>query len=163
MIKHQKISHRKLAIFFIISAISMLIAWKIQPFIHNNDKAVDLIVNVFSILAGFLIAIMTLFADINIGENENWRSIEIRSQEQNKKYAKNELLFYGYLLVLAFVFISILLPKDDSYGAIVLWTERIYVFLAIISFCYSLFLPVKIKRMQQEKINRLLSERKPKI
>lgn len=37
--------------------------WFGQDLIHDNDDARDLIVTVFSILAGFLIAVMTLLGD----------------------------------------------------------------------------------------------------
>ncbi len=52
--------------FLLIACISAFLAWKGQPFVHGNEKAVDLIINVFAILAGFLIAIMTLFSDMRL-------------------------------------------------------------------------------------------------
>ena len=57
--------------FLLIACISAFLAWKGQPFVHGNEKAVDLVVNVFAILAGFLIAIMTLFSDMRFDEDAN--------------------------------------------------------------------------------------------
>lgn len=46
-------------------------------------EAVDLIINVFAILAYFLIAIMTLFSDMRFDEDANWRQIQIREAYKN--------------------------------------------------------------------------------
>ena len=41
--------------FILIAILSGLLAYLGQPFVHGNEKAVDLVINVFAILAGFLL------------------------------------------------------------------------------------------------------------
>ncbi|HGG9983471.1 TPA: hypothetical protein ACJKEI_001808, partial [Neisseria meningitidis] len=136
--------------FLLIACISAFLAWKGQPFVHGNEKAVDLIINVFAILAGFLIAIMTLFSDMRFDEDANWRQIQIREGVQEQRYIKHSLLFYTYLAVLVCVFIVILLAhivillahkEEYKNGPAIFWLERSYLFLACISIFYSVFLP----------------------
>ncbi|MCI4078616.1 hypothetical protein MM809_38615, partial [Klebsiella pneumoniae] len=97
----------------------------------------------FAILAGFLIAIMTLFSDMRFDEDANWRQIQIREDVQEQRYIKHSLLFYTYLAVLVCVFIVILLAHKEEYknGPAIFWLERSYLFLACISIFYSVFLP----------------------
>ena len=77
--------------FILIAILSGLLAYLGQPFVHGNEKAVDLVINVFAILAGFLIAIMTLFSDMRFDEDANWRQIQIREGVQEQRYIKHFL------------------------------------------------------------------------
>ena len=96
--------------FALITILSGMLAWLGQPFIHGNEKAIDIIIYVFSILSGFLIAIMTLFGDIKYNQNVNWRKLQLQENASKQRYSKHFLLFYGYLSVLISVFISVLAP-----------------------------------------------------
>lgn len=151
--------------FLLIACISAFLAWKGQPFVHGNEKAIDLIINVFAILAGFLIAIMTLFSDMRFDEDANWRQIQIREGVQEQRYIKHSLLFYTYLAVLVCVFIVILLAHKEEYknGPAIFWLERSYLFLACISIFYSVFLPGNLIKSRKEEFKKLMEKKKPKI
>lgn len=49
-----------------------------QPWIHENERAINVIVTSFSILAGFLIAIMTIIGDPAISFWRSWRGYDRR-------------------------------------------------------------------------------------
>ena len=159
----QEIDNRKVATFVVIIVLSGVVSCTAQPLIHGNEKAVDLIVNVFSILAGFLVAIMTLFSDFSINNETNWREVTLKRHTISVRAAKNKNLFYCYLLVLVFVFISVLLSKStiEWHQEVVKYAECIYLFLACIAWGYSLFLPNNIYRLQKEKLDSALKECKP--
>lgn len=159
----REIDIRKVTIFIIIIVFSGIISYFAQPHIHGNEKAVDLIINVFSILAGFLVAIMTLFSDFSINNETNWREVSLQKQTIRVRAAKNKHLFYCYLIVLVFVFISILFAKSEGYlyQEIVKYAEYIYLYFASIALGYSLFLPNKIYQLQKEKLDNAIKERKP--
>ena len=54
--------------FISFAAVAGLIAGLFgQPFIHGNERAISVIVNVFSILAGFLLLTNGLFGDFFFG------------------------------------------------------------------------------------------------
>lgn len=158
-----KVDARKVVTFLFIIILSSIISYFIQPFIHGNEKAIDLIINVFSILAGFLVAIMTLFSDFSINNETNWRELSLKKNTIRVRAAKNKYLFYCYLLVLIFVFISILLSKSEIewHKIVVKYAEYAYLIFACISLCYSVFLPKKIYQLQKEKLDSALKERKP--
>ena len=100
--------------FILISILSALLAYVGQPFVHENEKAIDLIINVFSILSGFLIAIMTLFTDMKFDEDANWRQLKLQENLQEQRYTKHSFLFYVYLCVLVFVFLVVLLKNNKD-------------------------------------------------
>lgn len=160
-----EIDAQKVCTFFVIVVLSCVISYFTQPYIHGNEKAIDLIINVFSILAGFLVAIMTLFSDFTIDNETNWREISHQEKNIRVRATKNKSLFYCYLLVLIFVFLSILLEKSkvEWHKVIVMCAEYIYITFSCIALGYSLFLPSKIYHLQKEKIDLALKERKPNI
>ncbi len=159
----REIDTRKVLTFIIIVGLSGIISYFAQPHIHNNEKAVDLIINVFSILAGFLVAIMTLFSDFSINNETNWREVSLQKQTIRVRAAKNKHLFYCYLMVLVFVFVSILFTQseDPLHQEVVKYAEYIYLYFASIALGYSLFLPNKIYQLQKEKLDNAIKERKP--
>lgn len=150
--------------FILIAILSGLLAYLGQPFVHGNEKAIDLIINVFAILAGFLIAIMTLFSDMRFDEDANWRQIKIREDVQEQRYSKHSMLFYTYLAVLVCVFLVILLAHKEEYknGQIICWLERGYLFLACISIFYSVFLPGNLIKNRKEEFRKLMDKKRPK-
>lgn len=159
----REIDIRKVVTFIIIVVLSGIISYFVRPYIHGNEKAVDLIINVFSILAGFLVAIMTLFSDFSINNETNWREVSLQKQTIRVRAAKNKHLFYCYLMVLIFVFISILFAKSEEtlHKNIVKSAEYIYLYFASVALSYSLFLPNKIYQLQKEKLDNVIKERKP--
>ena len=147
----------------LIVCLSAFLAWKGQPFIHGNEKAVDLIINVFSILAGFLIAIMTLFSDIQFDQDANWRKLQLQETLTEQRYAKHSLLFYTYLFVLICVFLTVLLGKQpqmtDCFWFV--WLEYMYLWLASISVCYSFMLPSKLIQIRKKQYSSLIKDKLP--
>lgn len=150
--------------FLLFAMIAAFLAWKGQIFIHRNDKAIDLIINVFSILTGFLIAILTLLSDLQIDENANWRKLSLNENRYKQRYNKHSLLFYTYLLTLVFIFLTILLSHNDEYkdGKIICSLEYIYLWFVCISLIYSAFLPSRLIQIRNERLQRILGSKKPK-
>lgn len=148
----------------LVVLLSGWLACMAQPFVHGNEKAVDLIINVFAILAGFLIAIMTLFSDMQFDQDANWRKLELARNLQEQRYLKHSWLFYTYLLVLVCVFMVVLLNHHPAYqnSALIIWCERAYLFCACVSLFYSFFLPSKLTQIQKERMKQLIEEKKPK-
>lgn len=144
--------------FLCLAIIAAFLAWKGQPFLYENEKALDIIINVFSILSGFLIAILTLFSDIRV-DGANWRKLELQEQVQVQRYNKHALLFFAYLSVLITAFVTnLLIGQPNSIwknSLLVIWLERICLFLTILSITYSLFLPSNLIKMRKKELNKL--------
>lgn len=152
--------------FTCFTIVAAFLAWKGQPFVHANEKAIDIIINVFSILAGFLIAILTLFSDMRFDESANWRKLELQEAVQQQKNGKHSLLFFAYLFVLVVVFLVVLLTGQansslkDSQA--VIYLERSYLFLAVLSVIYSLSLPSNLLKIRKQEFDRLQKSKLPK-
>lgn len=158
-------SYRPLIRFVLIICLSALLAWQGQPLVRGNEKAIDLIINTFSILAGFLIAIMTLFSDMRFDEDANWRQLQIREDLQNRRYGRHSWLFYSYMTVLICVFIVVLLENksDHKNGIMLLCFEYIYLFLACVSVFYSFLLPSRLIQIRKEAFEQLIKNKEPRF
>ncbi|MBH1548776.1 hypothetical protein I5U02_02185 [Stenotrophomonas maltophilia] len=135
--------------------LSGLVAWKFQPLIHGNTDALNTIVTVFSILAGFLVAVITIVGDGVLLGRASWRRDEHAISGVRKRLTRHKLMFQIYLVVLALVFAIQLHGKSTDWMP---WCERLMLFLASFAFLASLTLPGQIF---QERIKKLESQRGP--
>lgn len=129
-----------------------------QPLIHGNQDAINIIVTMFSILAGFLVAIITLVGDPKSLPSGNWQKAQLGYTRTYNRLVRHKWLFKLYLTTLALVFLSVLLKdKLQDYQLII---ERIYLALALAAFVFSLRLPSTLMIIQQERIEHEINERR---
>lgn len=148
-------------IFFIVALIlSALAGWFGQPLIHGNKEAIGVIVNVFSILAGFLVTIMTLLGEPSLFRGRSWRSEAVRRSNVYRRLVRHKWLFITYLSVLGLVFASTLITGKHPEHEAVIWLERIYLGLSALAFILSLVLPSRLMSLQLARFDELVDERK---
>lgn len=135
--------------------LSGLVAWKFQPLIHGNTDALNTIVTVFSILAGFLVAVITIVGDGVMLGKVSWRRDEQAISGVKRRLTRHKLMFQVYLVVLALVFAIQLHGKSADWMP---WCERLMLFLATFAFLASLTMP---GQLFQERIKKLESQRQP--
>ncbi|MEN7972682.1 MAG: hypothetical protein ABFR47_02485 [Verrucomicrobiota bacterium] len=152
----------KLCLYTILAMeIAVIIAYFGQPLIHGNDQAVNIIVTVYSILAGFLVAIIAIIGDPLLIPPGSWRIAEGNRPKTIQRLNRHKYLFYTYILSLAAIFASVLIK--DKHPNMTKWLERIYLFLSVFAFEFSLCLPGALMRMQQERVDHIIeSKRKNK-
>lgn len=131
--------------------------WCGLDFVHNNEKARDVIVTVFSILAGFLIAIMTLLGDQSVLPG-SWRIAETQREAIRSKLIRQKWLFYFYLVTLSLIFIHTLI--ETKYLVLADWIERGYFGFAVTSFILSFKLPSTLMEVQTDRIDAVIGARK---
>lgn len=142
---------------------SGLCAWLGQPLVHDNQDAVGVIVNVFSILAGFLVTIMTLLGEPMLFRGATWRTEAVKRNNVYRRLVRHKWLFVLYLAVLGLIFVSTLVTKKFPDHAAVVWIERVYLGLATFAFCLSLTLPSRLMNLQMDRFDELVeARRKPK-
>ena len=128
-----------------------------QPRVHGNNDAVDVIVTVFSVLAGFLVAIVIILGDTTTllpgGVRVATKQRRVIRRNLNRKHA----LFYTYLITLGLIFVSKLLADTDE---MLPWVERIYLFLATLGFVLSFRLPSALRSVQERRLEIAIEERK---
>lgn len=129
-----------------------------QPLIHGNQDAINIIVTMFSILAGFLVAIITLVGDPKSLPSGSWQKAELGYKRTYNRLVRHKWLFKLYLTTLACVFLSVLLKdKLQDYQIII---ERIYLAFALAAFIFSIKLPSTLMVIQQERIEHEINERR---
>lgn len=122
-----------------------------QPLIHGNDQAINVIVTVFSILAGFLVAIIAVIGDRALLPGSGWQLAELGRQRLIQRLVRYKWLFFAYLMTLGLVFVSLLLKSLNP--SLIVLLERSYLFLAAFTFILSLRLPWTLTKIQEERID----------
>lgn len=153
-----KIDWRAVVITIVAAAIAAAGAYWGQPLIHGNDMAINVIVTVFSILAGFLVAIIAIVGDPLLIPAGTWRIAEGTREKTIQRLTRHKYLFHAYLIALALVFASTLMK--DTHQCVGVWLERTYLFLSIFAFLISLRLPATLMKTQQERVDHLIEERR---
>lgn len=136
---------------------SVLFSFFLTNSLTNNNDALNLVANVFSILSGFLLLVITMSGE-NSSITNNLSVLDVAYQETrftirfNKYYA----LFLLYISTLALIFIYYLLSKSkapQNNASIVIRDSLGYIisFLTCFSFIQSTFIPLKIKELFKEK------------
>src|SRR5574337_1653524 len=100
------VSPRKIAITGATCVVSALAAWFLQPSYHNNANAIMVAATVFSVLAGFLIAVIAITADERSLRGHNWRQDVVYLELIRTDVRRHRNLFVLYLLVLLLVFVG---------------------------------------------------------
>ena len=131
-----------------------------QPLVHGNDQAAGIIVTVYSILAGFLVAIIAIVGDPLLVPPGSWRIAEGNREKTVRRLTRHKHLFYIYLLSLGMIFAAALVK--GSHPTCTIWLERGYLFLSVFAFVLSLCLPGALMRMQQERIDHIIESRRRK-
>ncbi len=86
-------------------------AYFCQPLIHGNQDAINVIVTVFSILAGFLVAVITLVGDPKSIPSGGWQIARLGSDLTYNRLSRHKWLFKSYLITLFLIFISIVIQR----------------------------------------------------
>jgi hypothetical protein len=129
-----------------------------QPLIHGNSDAVNVIVTVFSILSGFLVAVITIIGDPSVAASrDRWRFSELHRDNVRRRLTRNKWLFVLYLVTVSLVFLAALVKNIPS---IVLWVERAYLCLAVLAFCQSYKLPWALANIQMRRYDDIIEDQR---
>ena len=128
------------------------------PWYHGNSDARSVLVTVFSILAGFLVAVMAIVADDRSLVGRNWREDTFFLRSIRAQLTRHRLLFQLYLLILVLCFVDALHPNWSP--DLQLWVERVTIFLSLIGLMFSFLLPEQLTRRHLDRLTRLIEERR---
>lgn len=146
-----------IVIFLLNISVSAVFSFLLTDSLTNNSDALNLVANVFSILTGFLLLVITMSSDsasITQGLSKDEKSNQ--DTRFNMRFNKYYALFIVYLIVLALIFIHYLLAKNltntQEYFKYVKSTIAYSItFLTSLSFIQSVFIPLKIREIYEEK------------
>jgi hypothetical protein len=132
-----------------------------QPLIHNNETAVNVIVTVFSIFAGFLVAIMTIMGDPGAFSGRSWRANELNRGTVYNRLIRQKWMFILYLTTLGLIFAASLIK--NILPDFLVWIERIYLGAAITAFILSLGLPSSLMEIQLARHDELIESKRRQV
>ena len=125
----------------------------------NNNDALNLVANVFSILSGFLLLVITMSGE-NSSISKSLNALDKANQSTRfyMRFVKSYTLVLMYIITLALIFVFYLLSKDKTHSGIYFEYTKTTIaysisFLTCFSFIQSTFIPLKIKELFEEKKN----------
>jgi hypothetical protein len=136
-------------------------AYYAQPYTGHNSDAVLIIATVFSVFAGFLIAVITIIGDPVMIQEGSWRIAEVGHDTMRNRLFAHIVLFILYLFTIALLFVGVILEKalecPYTIKSVVEWC---YLFLGITSFLLTLALPVSLWNMQKARYEAEIERRR---
>jgi O-antigen/teichoic acid export membrane protein len=121
-----------------------------QPAAEKNSDLILIVVTVFAIFAGFLIAIISVIGDPVMIKEGSWRVSELGRDRMEGRLLWHIALFCLYLVTIGLLFVGVVLEKTLADGSLwKLWIERFYLFFGISSFLLTFLLPASLVEMQR--------------
>ena len=130
------------------------------PYANGNVEALRILVTAFSILAGFLIAIITMAGDPKMLYPGTWKVASAHRREIKRALTRYQCLFYVYLTVIVLAFSAALFSKIATNLQIVNWIERVALSLGVAALFWSFGLPTAIIRIQLDRLTGEVEERR---
>lgn len=153
-----KTSWRKVIFFALSLLVAGVFAWKFQPRYHDNSNALTVLVTVFSILAGFLVAVMAIVSNDRALRGKNWRQDTFYLLQIRRDLRKHAALFYLYLAILALVFLASL---NLGWPCIVQdGLEVFLLFLSCLAMLWSFSLPGQLMRQHLSDLEKIIKDRR---
>jgi hypothetical protein len=134
-----------------------------QPYIDPNSDAVLIVITVFAVFAGFLIAIISVLGDPALLPEGSWRAAEMRRDTVERRLIWHSWLFTAYLVTIALLFTGVVLSKarlDENHLWIKEWIERGYLFIGISAFLFSFALPWTMRTIQRRRVDTEIERRR---
>lgn len=141
--------------------VSIFVSYLFSSTITKNKDALNLIVNTFSILSGFLFIVIAAIGELAVFKKEDSSAEKIRKYENfNIRFTRFSSLFILYLFVLLAIFVGFILENvsksENELCNIVLEITQILIpyiitFSACFCFLASIQLPWSLKRFVEEK------------
>ena len=141
--------------------VSAAVGYFFQPMVAHNSDAVNTVVTIFSILAGFLIAVITLIAEPTLKQAKNWQELQLMKQTVQRKLFRQKLLFFLYLITLGVALGTFLVP--DAQAELRRWLETVFLGLATFVFLASFDLPGSLMKIQMERYEAEMDATKPQV
>lgn len=144
----------KIFAFIGIIAISIAGSYLGKNTISNDQDALNLIVNFFSIFTGILVALISIIGDpADILDSDNWRSAFYKKNKSTNELIRICFLFYCYFITLFFIFASFFID-EKNFNFIKSAIEYMYTFFACFSILLSFNLPIMLVKYQKSKLNK---------
>ena len=123
--------------------------------LSNDPNILGVIASIFSILAGVLIAVISILGDPSMLLDQSWRHSYLSAEETQRKIHRQTDVFMIYVLLLISLFAFMLCSGNASYFW---WLQRITFFLTALAFFASLSLPFTLRSIQRKRLDRAIQQ-----
>lgn len=138
--------------------ISLLSGYFGGELLYNSDSALSHLISVFSILAGVLIAVISIIGDPSMLIPGNWRSAYEHAQDVQNKIANYSDIFSIYTLSLILLVLSSLF-KDNNLISLYL-VFNLAAGFSTLGLLLSLPLPYSLMQIQKDRMSEEIKHRK---
>jgi hypothetical protein len=149
-----------IAFCFVVGALTSYLA---APFIYGNSDAVNIFVTVYTVFAGFLVAVIAILGDPTLLPPGSWRAAENHRDEMENRLIRQTWLFSLYLGTIGLIFVGALL-KDAPTSVIPAWVKHtithIHLGLGVAAFLLSLALPRMLMQLQRTRVDAEIEKRR---
>jgi len=136
-------------------------AYYAQPFVKENADAVMILTTVFTVFAGFLVAIITILGDPSLIPEGSWRVAEGRRDSVEAQLIAHVWLFVIYLLAIALLFVGVVVRDAPVVpDEIKMWIDRAYLFVGFFSFLLTFGLAKSLLTIQVGRIEAEIKRRR---
>lgn len=125
--------------------------------LSNDPDVLGVIAAIFSILAGVLIAVVSILGDPSMLLDQSWRHSYLSAEETQRKIHRQTDVFLIYVVLLITLFAFMLcVESSDVYRPLQLATF----FLTTLAFFASLSLPFTLRAIQKTRLDRAIAHLK---
>lgn len=139
-------------------ASAIVLAPLLQPAYRGKADAMAALVTVFTVLAGFMLAVMALAADGRNLRRRDWRQDTYFLSEIRDRLARYRMMFHLYLLVPALAILTFIGPAwgDDVQR----FAEGVVLFFAIFALLWSFRIPGEITSAHVRQLQAAIKEQR---
>ena len=127
---------------------------------ETTGTTLRILTTVFSILAGFLMAVITMLGDPRGVYTGSWRIASAHRRQIKNALQRFIMLFYAYLIVISAAFAATLLEEYAAGSICVLWARHIALSLGSATLVWSFSLPIVIFKTQMNRLDEEVEERR---
>jgi hypothetical protein len=144
--------------------IGLVAAYFGQPYVHHNADLILIIVTVFTVFAGFLIAIIAILGDPIMIPDGSWRLAERGRAGVQRRLTSHVWLFVFYLITIGLLFtVAIFAKALDEHNIVKMWIEWACLFFGVTSFLFTFALPGALSELQQSRYDAEIERRRRNV
>lgn len=128
--------------------------------LSNAPEVVAVIASIFSILAGVLIAVISILGDPSMIMDQSWRHSYLNARETQRKLHRNTDIFVLYVVILVSLFAFLLVDSSASWFWI---PQKLMFFLVVLGFIAALVLPYSLIQIQRQRLNDAIEAKKAEV
>ncbi|MBP2538148.1 cytochrome bd-type quinol oxidase subunit 2 [Agrobacterium tumefaciens] len=139
-----------------LTAIAVAYFW--GGFLENSDNAMSALIDVFAILAGVLVAVISIVGDPSMLLPGNWRVAHVHAEEMQNKIANFSHLFFVYIISLLLLVLSMVMKDNGMSGPSFVY--NLTAFFSTFGVLLSIPLPYSLMALQKERMREEVKARR---